>query len=602
MPVKLIAALIFSLCILTGLSSAQGAQSISLHSWLDEQYDQELSFTPNAQTKLGRKIQYDELNDYSIEGQRKLLAWREASVASMKKKFSYAQLNEEERVSYDFWAYRLDIASAAEPWRLHDYAITQIQAPHTALPGLLINYHAVDTADDMDAYIKRTSAVAVAIDQVKVRAQQSAAIGVRPPQFAYDLVIDEAGRVISGRPFSDDAEDSALWRDARGKISVLLDAGAISSKQSKDFERRARNALTTDLGPAYSALINWLKQDRSNADAQAQGVHALPRGDEYYAYTLKKYTMGTLSAEQIHQLGLSEVKRIRAEMEAVKQAAAFKGELSDFFNFVRDDPQFYYSNDDAGRQQFIDETEFFLNRVNKRLPDFFGTLPKSPLVVRRVEAFREQDGAAAFYEEGTADGSRPGVYYMHLSDMSANNITDLQSTAYHEGNPGHHMQVAIAMENSNLPLFRRSVWYSAYGEGWALYSEQLAFEMGVYDNALYDFGRLVAEIFRAARLVVDTGIHAKGWTEEQAVSYMLANSSTPEAAVRSEIRRYTAWPAQATSYKIGMLKILELRHLAREQLGDKFDIRQFHDLILGGGSLPLEILERTVEQWTANSK
>lgn len=579
-----------------------GAEGQGLHTWLDEQYEQELRFTPNQQTTLGRKTQNDQVNDYSVEGQRKLLAWRESSVAAMKKEFAYAQLDTKEKVSYDYWVYRLDIARAAEPWLLHEYKVTQMEAPHTDLPQLLINYHVVDTQSDMEAYIKRLSAVAVAIEQVRSRAQQSAAIGVRPPQFVYDLVIDEATRVISGRPFNDADEDSALWKDATGKISTLLDNGLITDRQAKELEDRAKNGLMADLAPAYRELIEWMRQDRDKADKEARGVHALPRGKEYYAYRLQKYTTGNLGAQEIHQLGLSEVKRIRQEMEAVKQATEFAGELSEFFDFVRDDPQFYFSNDDVGRQRFMDQTELYLDRVNKELPDYFGTLPRSPLVVRRVEAFREQDGQAAFYQEGTADGSRPGVYYMHLSDMNANNITDLQTTAYHEGNPGHHMQSSIAMENRDLPLFRRTVWYSAYGEGWALYSEQLAYEMGVYDNVYYNFGRLVGEIFRAARLVVDTGIHAKGWTQEQAVDYMMANSSIPETSVRSEIQRYIALPAQATSYKVGMLKIQELRERARNQMGDKFDIRQFHDLVLGGGSLPLDILEQTVEQWiTASS-
>ena len=240
-----------------------------------------------------------------------------------------------------------------------------------------------------------------------------------------------------------------------------------------------------------------------------------------------------------------------------------------------------------------------MERMNTLLPQYFGLLPKAPLVVKRVEAFRERDGGAPHYNKGRPDGSVPGIYYLHLSDMGALNRTVMQSTAYHEGVPGHHMQLSIALESNNLPTFRTFVWYSAYGEGWALYSELLAKEMGVYDDPYYDLGRLVDEMWRAVRLVVDTGMHAKGWSEQRAVDYFMANAPIPEVKVRSEIRRFLVWPGQSTSYKMGMLNILELRAKAREALGDKFDIREFHDVILGGGSLPHELLANKIDTWVA---
>ncbi|MEQ8516106.1 MAG: DUF885 family protein, partial [Chromatocurvus sp.] len=276
----------------------------------------------------------------------------------------------------------------------------------------------------------------------------------------------------------------------------------------------------------------------------------------------------------------------------------FEGSLQAFFSYVRDDPRFYYPDTATGRQQYIADTETYLEEIEAELPEYFGLLPRTDLVVRRVEAFRERDGGAAHYARGTPDGNRPGIYYLHLSDMQSNNLTDLQTTAYHEGNPGHHMQISIAQENERMPRFRRNLWYSAYGEGWALYAEQVAAEMGLVTDPYNDFGRLTAEIFRAIRLVVDTGLHHLGWSEEEAVQYMLNNSALPEGKVRSEIRRYIAWPGQATAYKVGMLKILELRREAQAAMGEKFDIRGFHDAVLGGGSLPLHLLERRVQQWT----
>jgi uncharacterized protein (DUF885 family) len=238
-----------------------------------------------------------------------------------------------------------------------------------------------------------------------------------------------------------------------------------------------------------------------------------------------------------------------------------------------------------------------MERTSKLLPQYFGILPKAALEVKRVEAFRERAGGAAHYQKGRPNGSVPGTYYLHLSDMTALNSVVMQSTAYHEGVPGHHMQLSIALESATLPTFRTSVWYSAYGEGWALYSELLSKEMGVYDDLYYDFGRLVDEMWRAIRLVVDTGMHAKGWSEQQGVDYFMANAAVPEVKVRNEIQRYIVWPGQATSYKMGMLNILALRANARAALGDDFDIRGFHDVILGGGSLPHEILAKQVDNW-----
>lgn len=290
-------------------------------------------------------------------------------------------------------------------------------------------------------------------------------------------------------------------------------------------------------------------------------------------------------------------------MRAIMETVGFEGDLQAFFEFTRTDPQFFYQNNDAGAQEYIAQAQEHLDFINAKLPEYFGTLPKAPLEVKRVEPFREQDGAAQHYFPGTPDGSRPGTYYAHLSDMTAMPIPELESIAYHEGNPGHHMQISIAQELEGVPKFRsQGVYLSAFGEGWALYTEWLTKEMGGYEDPYSDFGRLSSEIWRAIRLVVDTGIHSKGWSEEEAVQYALENSPNPETAVRSEVQRYIVWPGQATSYKIGMIRIQELRAKAEEELGDKFDIRGFHDTVLGGGAMPLSILEKQVDRWIASVK
>jgi uncharacterized protein (DUF885 family) len=289
-------------------------------------------------------------------------------------------------------------------------------------------------------------------------------------------------------------------------------------------------------------------------------------------------------------------------METIKQQVGFKGSLEDFFEFVKTDPQFYYANNDEGRQRYIDEATNHLDKIKKKLPEYFGLLPKADLVIKRVESYREQAGGGAFYRQGTPDGSRPGVYYLNLSDMNAMSITELEVFAYHEGNPGHHMESSISQELTGVPLFRTQAYFYSYNEGWALYSELLAKEMGAYQDSYSDFGRLTGEMMRAIRLVVDTGIHAMGWTEQQAITYFGNNSSMSESFIKSEIRRYFVWPGQATSYKVGMLKIQALRKKSEEELGDTFDIRKFHDVILGGGPVPLTIMERVVDNWIDKTK
>jgi uncharacterized protein (DUF885 family) len=313
-----------------------------------------------------------------------------------------------------------------------------------------------------------------------------------------------------------------------------------------------------------------------------------------------------MTADEIHELGLKEVARIRGDMEAIKASVGFEGTLNAFFTMLRDskdDERFYYPDTDEGRLAYIADATADIERIKAELPNYFGILPKADLIVKRVEAFREQDGAAQHYFPGTPDGTRPGIYYAHLSDMTAMPKRELEVIAYHEGIPGHHMQIAIAQELTGVPQFRTQANFTAYAEGWGLYSEWLAKEMpGTYDDPYSDFGRLGSEIWRAIRLVIDTGLHSKGWTEEQAVQYFLDNAAITEAQARSEVQRYIVMPGQATAYKIGMIKIQELRAKAESELGDKFDIRGFHDTVLGGGAMPLELLERKVDAWIEEVK
>lgn len=575
---------------------ASAAESARLNSWLDEQFQQHLDFSPQWKTRLGDKSDYDQLDDVSEEAARELLEWRRNSVAQMRSSFDYELLSDEAKTSWDVWEYALERAERAAPFERHNYIFGR-GGPQASLPNFMINYHKVENSDDMHAYLSRLRAMADVMQQYLMRTQRAVEDGIRQPRFNYDFAIAEIDRVTSGYPFQESDDASPLWNDVQTKLAALGESASISAREAEAFAEDARAALMDVMKPAYDEVRAWLQADRPNASEEAHGVWALPNGEDYYKARLFLMTTLDLSADEIHETGLAEVARLRQEMEAIKEAVDFQGSLAEFFIFMREDEQFYFPDTDEGRQGYLDLAEEYLAGMAEKLPDYFGILPKADLEVRRVEAFREQDGAAQHYASGTPDGSRPGIFYAHLSDMTAMPKYQLENISYHEGNPGHHMQISIQQELSDIPRFRTQYGYTAYSEGWGLYAEALGKEMGFYEDPYSDFGRLAGEIWRAVRLVVDTGIHARRWSEEQAVQYFLENSPQPEAAVRSEIQRYITTPGQATAYKIGMLKIQEMRANAQQALGERFDIRGFHDTVLGGGALPLPVLEARVQRW-----
>lgn len=578
------------------------AESARLNEWFEKQFETEVAFSPIQQTFLGRKTNNDKIDDLSVKAQDEQLAWKRASVAEMKANFDYDKLNDIAKTSYDIWAYQLDAAEKANEFRTNGYIFEQMNAIHAFFPQLLIAFHRVENADDMAAYISRIKATAVALDQLLAQAKEGAELGVRPPRFAFESVIESARQIITGAPFTE-GDDSSIWADAKSKINTLLEAETIDAEAAQKLTAEAREALVNDWQPAYERLIAWEEEDIKNTPDIGAGVGVLPNGEAFYNERLANQTTTNMTADEIHELGLSEVARIKAQMEAIKESVGFEGELTEFFASLRDskdDRRHYYPDTDEGRQGYIDDATAAIDNIKTKLPDYFGILPKADLEVRRVEPFREQPGAAQHYFPGTPDGSRPGIYYAHLSDMTAMPKGELEVIAYHEGLPGHHMQIAIQQELTGVPTFRTQANFTAYSEGWGLYSEILAKEMeGTYTDPYSDFGRLGSEMWRAIRLVLDTGLHSKGWTEEQAVAFFLENSAITEAQARSETRRYMVLPGQATSYKIGMIKIQQLRAKAEAALGDKFDIKGFHDTVLGGGAVPLSILERLVDEWIA---
>ncbi|MEX2125702.1 MAG: DUF885 domain-containing protein [Woeseia sp.] len=581
--------------------AATEAETARLNEWFEARWEEQLDFSPIRKTFLGRKDDYAKIDDLSESAEDERLAWRRRTTAEMKDAFDYDLLTDEAKMSYDVWTYELEREERAFPFRRLNYVFTQMQGPQAFLPQFLIAFHKVDEQSDMEAYITRIAGISRGLDQLLERAKLAADEGVRPPSFAYEGVLQQARALIHGAPLGGEGE-APLWADAKAKIDDLQKDGKIDEAKAKELRDATRRALVESFKPAYDALISWVESDMPNADAEASGVGSLPRGLEYYDERLAFATTTDMTANEVHEYGLREVARIRGEMEKIKADVGFEGTLQEFFTFLREDPQFFFPNTDEGREGYLEAAREHLAFIETRLPDYFGLLPKADLDVKRVEPFREQPGAAQHYFPGTPDGSRPGIYYAHLSDMNAMPKHQLEVVAYHEGLPGHHMQIAIAQELESVPEFRTQSFFNAYSEGWGLYAERLAKEMGAYEDPYSDFGRLSTEIWRAIRLVVDTGLHAKGWSEQEAVDYFLANSSMAEGAIRSEVQRYLVVPGQATSYKIGMMKILDLREKAEAELGDRFDIKGFHDTVLGGGGLPLGILERRVNDWVASRK
>jgi uncharacterized protein (DUF885 family) len=577
-------------------------QNARLRDWFDQQYERELLESPIQLSFQGRSERNDEIDCMSRACQEARLDRARAAIEALRSEFDYERLSPADRDSYDLWLRLFRRAQEAAAWRDNGLVFDQMSGMHTFFPTFLIQFHRVDDEQDAEAYVRRIHAVAHALRQLLDEARLKAAKGVHAPRFAYEAVIAESQKILSGAPF-EAGPDNPVLADFRAEVQALLDAGRTTPETAAILVDEAEAALAGDFRQAYEELIAFAHQDLANSPDPSgpQGVSTQPGGEAYYLHRLHLMTTTHLSADEIHQLGLEEVERIQAEMETIRQAVGFEGTLGEFFATIRsstDDPVHYFPNTDEGRRAYIDEATSAIERIKEVLPQYFGLLPKADLVVRRVEAFREQPGAAQHYYPGTPDGSRPGIYYAHLSDMTAMPRGELEVIAYHEGLPGHHMQISIAQELTGIPRFRTQADFTAYSEGWALYSEKLAREMpGTFQDPYSDFGRLGSEIWRAIRLVVDTGLHAKGWSEDEAVNYFLANSAITEAQARSEVQRYIVTPGQATAYKIGMIGIERMRARAEAELGERFDIRTFHDILLGGGALPLDMLEAKVELW-----
>ncbi|MEM7329596.1 MAG: DUF885 domain-containing protein [Pseudomonadota bacterium] len=581
--------------------AAKRAETERLNAWFETKFNESIGRSPMTATFLGSRENYDKWNDVSEAAQRRELEIQRADIAEMRELFDPENLTDQGKMSFRLAEYELERDEIAARWRGYNYTFSQMRGAHAGIASFLIGQHKVTSKSDAEAYIARLNGVSTYLGQHLTNAQESAERGIRPPLFVYDFVIEGAANVIDGYPFEGVGPDrpSPLYADFIAKTDALVTNGTISSEDAADLNAQARAALLDAVYPTYFNLISWVEEDKANATTD-DGSWKLPSGAEYYRDRLTLMTTTDMTAEEIHQLGLAEVDRIHDEMRNIMQDVGFEGSLQTFFDFTRTDAQFFKPNTEAGKAEYLAEATAMIDTMREALPSVFNTFPKAELEVKAVEAFREKAAGKAFYQRPAPDGSRPGVYYANLYRMQDMPLYQMEALAYHEGIPGHHMQLAISQELSGLPKFRKYGGFTAYTEGWGLYSEFLPKEMGFYEDPYSDFGRLAMELWRAARLVVDTGLHEKQWTREQAIDYLLTNTPNPEGDAKKAIERYIVMPGQATAYKIGMIKIVELREDARARLGDRFDIRDFHDVILKDGPVPLQILEENVEAWIAS--
>ena len=565
------------------------------NAFFEDTFNRDVMSSPVYQTYMGIKQDYDKWDDGSEAKKLKDFAQTKADLVTLNS-INRAQLDDATKVSYDLKKQDLENSIADFKWRYHSYPVNQMYGTHSMIAAFLINQHSISDVKDAKAYISRLNGVPAVFDQLITDLEVRAEKGIIAPKFVFPHVIDSSKNIIKGAPF-EQGDDSTLLSDFKRKVNKL----EISQSEKDSLTADAVDALKSAVKPAYSKLINYIAQLEKRADNR-DGAWKFPDGEAFYNNALKRTTTTDLTAKEIHAIGLAEVARIHDEMRAIKDKVGFKGDLAAFMQFMKTDKQFYLPNTDAAKEQYISQATDLINNMKSRLDELFIVKPKADMIVKRVEAFREKAAGKAFYQQPAPDGSRPGVYYANLYDMEAMPTYQMEALAYHEGIPGHHMQIAISQELEGVPKFRKFGGYTAYIEGWGLYSELVPKEMGLYEDPYSDFGRLSMELWRAARLVVDTGIHAMQWNRQQGIDYYVNNTPNATSDGVKMVERHIVMPSQATAYKVGMLKILELRENAKQQLGDKFDIRQFHDVVLKNGPVPLNVLENFVNQWIASKQ
>jgi uncharacterized protein (DUF885 family) len=602
---KLILKSVLVLCLLTVFISCKkeivkvytdaeiAAESKKVNDFFQKSFDANVDNYPEYQTRLGIKKDQDKLNDNSPAAAERDLKINKEELVWLTDSVNVDALSKDALLSYKLFKQGVENNIADYKYRLHNYPVNQMFGAQSGKPAFLINMHRIDDVKDAQAYISRLNGFNKYFIQLVENLKTREVTGVVPPKFVFDKVVQDSENILKGTPFKHSATRfSTLLDDFVTKLNKL----EISDSEKDKLIQKASDALLTSVKPAYETLISFMKgqKERANSD---HGAWKFPDGEAFYNNALKRTTTTNLTADEIHQIGLDEVARIHGEMDVIRLKVGFEGNLQDFFQFMKTDEQFYYPANKEGKAAYLKEAVHLIDSMKTRIDEIFITKPKADIIVKAVEPFREKSAGKAFYNRPAADGSRPGIYYANLYDMESMPTYQMEALAYHEGIPGHHMQLAIQQELEEVPMFRKFGGYTAYTEGWGLYSEFIPKEMGFYADPYSDFGRLAMELWRACRLVVDTGIHVKKWTREEGIKYYTDN--TPNAVLDGVkmVERHIVMPSQATAYKIGMLKILELRKKAKDALGDKFDIREFHEVVISHGAIPLNVLEDFVDEY-----
>lgn len=529
-----------------------------------------------------------ELDDLSVAATRREAAWTARQLRTLRS-YDRSGMSPAQRTSAEVLDWFLSDQVEGHPFLFMDYPVNQFGGVQNELPAFMIGSHPLRNRGEAENYLRRIARFGVAFDQVLEGLRVREAMKVTPPRFVITRVLGQTRAFIAVPP-----TQNALYTNFAGKI---VSARSVGEAHQKEMLGRLEREIRDVVYPAYERLIGALAALEPNAST-LDGVWALPNGDAWYAHLLHSHTTTSMSADQIHELGLKEVARIQAEMRAilVSQGQDTR-DLGAALQRLGKEPRFLYPANDSGRAQILADYQAILDDADRRVDSLFDVRPRARIRVQAVPAFMQATSAAAYYETGSLDGSRPGTFFVNLRDPHETPRWSMRTLAYHEGIPGHHFQGSIAQELTGLPMFRRFVPFTAYLEGWGLYAEQLALEHDFERDPFDRLGALNAELFRAARLVVDTGIHRMRWTREQAIEYMLRNTGVPEPKIVSEVERYIVMPGQACAYKVGELEILALRQRAMDRLGARFDLKRFHHVVLTNGAVPLTILERLVEDW-----
>ena len=577
------------------LGRQENNESEKANAYFEKIFQERLDRSPEFKMWLGIKEDQAHWDDNSERATRVNFARTKNELRWLKNNIDYEKLDTHTQLSYDLFVYELERSIANHKYRYHNYPFNQMHGLQSGVPADLISLHKVDNISDAQDYISRLRRSQTLFKHVLIGLEKRRAKGIIPPEFVFPHVLRDCRNVISNEPFENTGIPSTLLEDFTKKVNAL----DIISRERERLLIQANQALLKYVKPAYEDIIAYIKELQKEA-SPTDGVWDFPDGESFYNARLAAITTTDLTAEEIHNIGLQEVDRIHAEMRNIMQQVGFEGALQEFFVYVNNDDSQFYADSDQGRAEYVAEATRIVDAMRAELDQLFITKPKAEIVVKAVEAFREESAGKAFYQSPALDGSRPGTYYVNTYDMKAIPKYQMEALAFHEGIPGHHMQIAISQELQDIPMFRKFGWYTAYGEGWALYSEYIPKEIGFYKDPYSDFGRLAMELWRACRLVVDTGIHAKKWTREQGIDYYVQNTPNVEADAVKMVERHIVMAGQSTGYKIGMLKILELREKARAEMGEAFDIREYHDIVLTNGRLPLNILEDQIDKWIAS--